>query len=232
MGRRQIAIATAMEVLELLGAGGLSQRAIARKSGISRGTVGTIAHGKWTGFARAARKVHSEVPVCGPFASPARRCDDCGLEVHLPFDRQPCLACRVRRVTARSGRTARPDRPEDFEPIKLELRDGDRDRFEQLFGADRRRQSDETPDPSNGNCGWRPVRVNFPGWQVWRLGCPDCGLPYFVIVKPEHPERILFAHERPQPYTTFPAASHCRSCRRAFLTVTAEEFKEILGREI
>ena len=83
-----IALAVEEEIRRLLGEGELPQRAIARKLGISRGTVGAIARGKRPDYTRRSRQeTRDSVFVDGP----VRRCLTCGARVKMP-----CLACRVR----------------------------------------------------------------------------------------------------------------------------------------
>jgi transcriptional regulator with XRE-family HTH domain len=71
-------------VQSLLADGRLSQREIARRAGLSRGSVANIARG------RIARRR----PVPERLDRPARpvRCPECGARVY-----PPCRACRVRR---------------------------------------------------------------------------------------------------------------------------------------
>ncbi|MCC6491954.1 MAG: hypothetical protein IT424_02915 [Pirellulales bacterium] len=85
--------AIVMEVQRLLQEQQLSHRAIANKLGISRGTVGNIAHGR--------RGLNGRQPAQGtaiglePGAIP-RRCRGCGGLVY-----EPCLLCRARAYRSR-----------------------------------------------------------------------------------------------------------------------------------
>ena len=92
-----IAAGLVEEVRRLLEQGELSQRKIAVRLGVSRGTVNAIALGK-----RAVR-VRRKIPVDDflPPAGPVGRCPTCGGLV-----RMPCLACRVR-----AGQRRRPIEP-------------------------------------------------------------------------------------------------------------------------
>lgn len=89
------------EVEQLLAAGSLSQRAIARRAGVSRGTVAAIASG--------TRRKKPPRPIAGPpfniTASPAR-CPQCGRRVHLP-----CWACAVEAIKQSRGYRPFADRP-------------------------------------------------------------------------------------------------------------------------
>ena len=75
------------QVQECLDTTTLSHRAIARRVGVSRGTVQAIESGK--------RRIRDESPpkpeeTAVVFSGPAVRCPGCGRKVHLP-----CMACRV-----------------------------------------------------------------------------------------------------------------------------------------
>jgi hypothetical protein len=85
-----LASGTVDEIRRLLGQGELSQRAIARVVGVSRGTVNAIACGR-----RPERAADPPLPddQWPPLEGPAVRCPTCGGMV-----RMPCLACRVRRL--------------------------------------------------------------------------------------------------------------------------------------
>ena len=88
-------IATAMvdEIRHLLAERRLSQRTIARRLGVSRGTVNAIALGRRavTSYREAASR--EDFP---PPAGPPRRCPGCGGLVQMP-----CLLCRVRALKRR-----------------------------------------------------------------------------------------------------------------------------------
>lgn len=78
------------EVQRLLAEGRLSQREIAGRLGVSRGTVNAIALGK-----RPARLPRQSRPpeVFFPPEGPVGRCPTCGGLVHMP-----CLACGLRAM--------------------------------------------------------------------------------------------------------------------------------------
>lgn len=107
------------EVKRLLATGALSQRYIARLTGISRGTVGQIARGKRPDYPRRPPKPPK--PVFEP--GPPRRCPRCGGMVLMP-----CLACRVREIVDEPGRVVR----DDDHPLRLDLRPDDRARYEEV----------------------------------------------------------------------------------------------------
>jgi hypothetical protein len=82
---------TVEEILSLLSAGNLSQRKIARKVGVSRGTVNAIARGKRSSSPTRPRVSHDYLMPAGP----PTRCPTCGGLVKMP-----CLLCRVRELRA------------------------------------------------------------------------------------------------------------------------------------
>jgi len=88
------------EVVRLLDEGRLSQREIARVSGISRGTVGSIAQGKRP---RVRTSDDTFLDPTRPLGPP-RRCPGCGGLVYLP-----CLLCRIRESKARCRAASRRD---------------------------------------------------------------------------------------------------------------------------
>ncbi len=98
------------EIRDQLAGGELSQGEIARRWGVSRGTVNAIATGRRT--ARRARPPIDKEHSC--MRGPPQRCPGCGGLVLMP-----CLACRVRarqqkeRERLRNSRAARysPEMP-------------------------------------------------------------------------------------------------------------------------
>lgn len=91
--------ALVFEVRRLLVAGELSQRQIARQTGVSRGMVHAIANGRRT--ARFAEEKRPDDPTPDILSLP-ERCPVCGYRVYLP-----CQICRARRYVARGGMTRR-----------------------------------------------------------------------------------------------------------------------------
>ncbi len=89
-------MAVVREIRDLLATGELSQRKIARRIGVSRGTVNAIAQGKRPDD--GARHGGSADELFRPQGLP-ERCPGCGGMVLMP-----CLACHVR--TIRDRRTA------------------------------------------------------------------------------------------------------------------------------
>lgn len=76
------------EIRSLLDRGELSQREIAVRVGVSRGTVSSIARGIRPNDDATCRG--RDIDVVPPSGQP-RRCPSCGRLVQMP-----CLACRIR----------------------------------------------------------------------------------------------------------------------------------------
>lgn len=87
-------VAVIEEVRRLLDEGELSQRKIASKLRVSRGTVGSIANGRRGIYGREPEG--EEQPTLCCLDVPPARCDGCGATVY-----KPCLLCRTREYKAR-----------------------------------------------------------------------------------------------------------------------------------
>ena len=82
---------TVETIRQMLESGEFSQREIADKIGVSRGTVSAISRGS-----RTERFAGESDETDSPFeAGPPRRCPTCGGLVQMP-----CLACRTREMIA------------------------------------------------------------------------------------------------------------------------------------
>jgi hypothetical protein len=106
------------KVRRLLGAGKHSWRKIARLSGVSRGTVAAIAHGRRRDRRAAADELQDDAP------GPIERCPECGA-----LGESPCRACRVRqwrRIQRGRRSNATGDEPRAPAPCRpaAEPRDG------------------------------------------------------------------------------------------------------------
>jgi len=120
-----IAPAVVQEVRRLLAKGRLSQRKIARLTGISRGTVGAIAAGKRPDHGLLGRAAKDE--FAAP-TGPLQRCPGCGGMVYMP-----CRLCRTRALKARSSKPPIPAWLMQLEePLGLALREDDRARYEEI----------------------------------------------------------------------------------------------------
>src|SRR5262245_52659293 len=86
-----IAVEMVLEIRRLLATGNLSQRRIARLTGISRATIGSIASGKRPDYEPRPRDEELDRPI-----GPPVRCPNCGGRVYLP-----CRLCRVRAIKRR-----------------------------------------------------------------------------------------------------------------------------------
>jgi len=109
----------------------LSYRAIALRTGVSRSSVQKIANHQMPD--RPPTPVVMEVLLpTGPLV----RCAECGGLVRLP-----CLACRVRQFAAL---TQRRFAPLSEEPIRLELHDEHRQRYERIRSCRRTPTADDS----------------------------------------------------------------------------------------
>jgi len=98
-----IAPGVADEIRRLLGERNLSQRMIARRVGVSRGTVNAICLGKRPDTGKYHPREDDPLIPAGPL----ERCPGCGGLVHMP-----CLLCRIRAWQEGRGRRA-GSRPAD-----------------------------------------------------------------------------------------------------------------------
>ena len=120
----------------LLAAGGLSQRQIARRMGVSRGSVGAIASGRRPDYADRPAKTEDawEQP-----SGPPERCPGCGGLVFMP-----CVLCAARKRLADVSRPRSPQTTSEATVIVgLELRPEHRKRYEKVRA--RRQSQGETP---------------------------------------------------------------------------------------
>ena len=86
-------LATVQEIRRLLDEGQLSQRKIAAKLGVSRGTVGAIASGRRGLF---GREPETDQPDPCSLDLPPERCPGCGGRVY-----KPCVLCITRKFQER-----------------------------------------------------------------------------------------------------------------------------------
>ena len=114
--------AVVKEIERLLGEKKLSQRKIAKLTGVSRGTIGAIAAGKRPNYEQLRRERADTLPRP---AGPPRRCPRCGAMVQLP-----CMACHIRHLTRSGQGIPRFTNPESL--LELELRGKHRTRYEEV----------------------------------------------------------------------------------------------------
>ena len=86
-------LAVVEEIRRLVEEGVLSQRKIATKLNVSRGTVGAIANGKRGLY---GSEPDPENPEICSLSLPPERCPGCGALVYMP-----CILCRARRYIQR-----------------------------------------------------------------------------------------------------------------------------------
>lgn len=101
-----------------------SQRAVARMTGISRGTVGTIANGRHAPKLKLLRDIQDEeaAEYCGPKIF----CRTCGYMIY-----EPCGVCRAREYKRDHPQTADVDE-QPPPPLGLELRPQHQRRYEKV----------------------------------------------------------------------------------------------------
>ena len=111
------------EVKRLLAEGRLSQRKIARQTGVSRGSVGLIAQGKRPDY-QPRRDLKED--LLGP-AGPPERCPSCGAMVYVP-----CRLCRLRELLATSAPLPGLGSASGPVMLGLQLNDEHRVRYEEI----------------------------------------------------------------------------------------------------
>jgi hypothetical protein len=124
------------EVQRLLAEGKLSQRSIARLTGVSRGTVGSIASGQRPDYESLHHKDPDEEESLGP----PRRCPSCGGMVY-----GRCRLCHVRESRA-ANPALHPFHASHEEHPRLQLRPEHQIRYEQVR-AWRREAAARMPAP-------------------------------------------------------------------------------------
>jgi hypothetical protein len=106
------------QVRRLLGQGDLSQRKVAKMTGVSRGTISRIASGKRPDYRLPPDEEESDAA-----SGPPERCGGCGGMVTMP--------CRLCRVRERMGRTRRRIFRDD-DPLALDLQAEHQARYEEV----------------------------------------------------------------------------------------------------
>jgi len=103
-----LALAKVREVERLLAEGELSQRKIAKATGVSRATISGIASGRRPDYELRMR-ARADKEVVEPLG-PIERCPTCGGRVYMP-----CRLCRVRKVKVPEERRLRAMRRRAYE---------------------------------------------------------------------------------------------------------------------
>lgn len=145
------------KVLYLLTEEKLSQRQVARLTGVSRATVAAIARGEWHA------RYRSRPSQDGDTAPPPCRCHDCGALVT-----PPCLACQIRKLKSR-GKIA-PLPGETHGPLQLELHPSHYARYLEVRAAAMARGEGE---PSSD---WQEDSTDDDPWAMDTLW-PDESFP-------------------------------------------------------
>lgn len=104
------ALAVVREIRRLLDEGDLSQRAIARRVGVSRGLVARVAAGQRSLVDRGAP---SYPELFGPEAGLPVRCPGCGGMVY-----EPCRLCEARKRTELEATIRKLTRPTPRRPLR------------------------------------------------------------------------------------------------------------------
>jgi len=105
-----LALGLVNEIKRLIETKGLSQRQIAKRLGISRGTVSDVAKGRrrtHTKNADADRSVFSN-------ESELTRCPSCGGKVYMP-----CLLCQIRSLKQQQRATGEPRQPSQLRAQRI-----------------------------------------------------------------------------------------------------------------
>ena len=92
------------EVQRLLTEGRFSQRQIAKRTGVSRATIATIAAGERPDY-EAQRQLRQLQRAEEESLGPVQRCAGCGGLAHMP-----CRLCRVRKLQTQRRAAARHER--------------------------------------------------------------------------------------------------------------------------
>ncbi len=110
-------------VRQLLADGTLSQRKIAKLTGVSRGSVAAIASGRRPDYAERVPSIEEEEPT-----GPPERCPVCGGMVFMP-----CKLCQTRQAMAEDRRLrSKRGMAETPEWIEFDLRPEHRARYEEV----------------------------------------------------------------------------------------------------
>jgi len=132
-----IAPETIVEIRRLLAEGGHSQRESARRMGVCRGSVGSIASGRRRDGDDPLEPHEDDLTV---LSGPPTRCAGCGAMVYMP-----CVLCRVRSKLQKGPRVIEQGAPRGLkESLSLNLRPEHRARYEEVRRRRRSEQDRET----------------------------------------------------------------------------------------
>lgn len=108
---------------------GLARKEIAHRLPVSRGSINTIAAGRWN---PSGRKRRSKKPAPEPIEV---ACVKCRHRVVLPDGEQPCIACRLLAKIETGQIWTLPPRPEVEVGPELELERADAIRYQEAVEA-------------------------------------------------------------------------------------------------
>jgi transcriptional regulator with XRE-family HTH domain len=217
-------------------AAGASQRAVARRLGIARTTVGCIARGTRPDYEalRAVRLARQRAAATR--SEPVIRCPGCGAKT-----RGSCIACRTRAELKAIGLEVRAARRrgerERAQRLTLNLKPGEQERYEAARAAkmaegDGQRVNGEDEDWPEAVCESDEQELfGFSGRvrpivERIRFICP-CGqlLRGVLILRPGKPQIVRFQARRPTTYEAWVNVARCPRCQNDFTKITAEQFR-------
>jgi transcriptional regulator with XRE-family HTH domain len=150
-----IAPSIVKEVRRLLTETALSQRKIARLTGVSRGTVGAIASGKRPDYDSLRRTADDDFPEP---TGPPRRCSGCGGMVHMP-----CRVCYTRNAKTNKPKSRIPSWLRELdEPLELDLRGEHRKRYTAIH----LRKAADRPKSANPGEPWDSPEAEDEGREL------------------------------------------------------------------
>lgn len=163
-------------IQELLAEGKLSQRKIAKKVGVSRGTVAGVAGGRRPDYEqiRHKRRQEQEPLPLGPLA----RCPECGGMVYMP-----CRLCQLRSGAPEADSPRRSPDPRPTESLGLDLRGEARARYEAVHL--RRMQQGELCEQDEADPQYDPSAWNDDNDEDWPRENDPTGEPSFPMAKRE-----------------------------------------------
>lgn len=125
------------ETKRLLALGTISQRKVATRVGISRGSVGNIFHGRRRDAPDPGELNPDEVVFY-----PATRCTGCGGKIHIT----PCRLCKARAVLAAAQRRPGQNDPRNDRSLNLNLSPTEQARYATIHERKKREGENQTAD--------------------------------------------------------------------------------------
>ncbi len=146
-----LALSMVAEIRRLLAEDKLSQRKIAKLTGISRGTVGAIARGRRPDYEPQPK---TEDEFDRP-SGPPQQCATCGGMVYMP-----CRLCALRKQLAATGKSRRGDTQAEL-PLGMELRPQHQRRYEEVRAARAKAERLEMARIASGE-----MDLEFAAWEA------------------------------------------------------------------